>query len=119
MNRTFLTLTLLAAAGLGGCLDPTPGRKLWVAGQRQEDHVDRAIREGSWLGMDKGRLERALRTHIFPDHIVDFSYSPPDEGLFGAEFDEAMVIHRPLKFDDVWILFRDGKVAAVRPIFDE
>ncbi len=120
MTRTHLAIAiLLSTALLPGCLDRGTGQKLWVAGARQESRVDRAIQEGAWIGMDKARLERVLRAQVFPDHIVDFSYGPPDDGLFGAEYDEALVIHRPLKFDDVWILFRDGKVAAVKPIFIE
>ena len=119
MNGTYLTVTLLAAALLSGCLEPGPGQKLWVAGQGREGRISRAMDEEAWLGMTKGQLERALRTDVFPDHIVDFSYGRPDEALFGAQFDEALVIHRPLKFDDVWILFRDDKVAAVKAVFIE
>ena len=48
---------------------------------------------------------------------VDFTCRRPDTDLFQARFDEALVTHRPLRSDDVWILLRDGKVAHVAPVF--
>ena len=113
-------MALAAVALLGGCWpDGGPGHKLWVASGRQEDLIGKAIAEKAWLGLTKGQLERVLRAEVFPDRMVDFSYRRPDTDLFQARFDEALVIHRPLRLDDVWILFRDGKVAHVAPVFVE
>ncbi|MBL7134458.1 MAG: hypothetical protein ISS78_10205 [Phycisphaerae bacterium] len=126
MSKAYHTIILsLAAVLLGGCLEPEPGRglnqsqKLWVAGEDREKAIGEAIAAGTWVGMTRGQLEDALREDIFEGRLVDFSYRRPDTDLFGAQYDEALVIHRPLRFDDVWVLFRDDKVAHVAAIFIE
>jgi len=124
MIRACNTIVLLAVAALpGGCLDLGPGRgqsqRLWIAGEDRENVVGKAMAAGTWVGMTKDQLEDALSDEIFDGRLVDFSYRRPDTGLFGAQYDEALVIHRPLRSDDVWILFRDGKVAHVAAIFIE
>ena len=114
-------IALVAVALLSGCpWDGGPGRKPWVASARREDLIGKAIGDKAWLGLSKGQLERVLQTEVFPDHMmIDFTYRRPDTDMFGARFDEALVIHRPLRSDDVWILFRDGKVAHVATVFVE
>jgi len=121
MNRTTRTALFSAVLVLSsGCAqDAGPGHKTWVASARQEDRIDRAIAAESWLGLTKPQLEQALRAQIFSNQTVDFTYRRPDTDLFQARFDEALVIHRPLRSDDVWILLRDGKVAHVAPVFIE
>ena len=120
MNRALEILVVLAAAVLAGCgQELGPGGRIWVAGQDQEDLIGRAIADGTWVGLTKDQLEQVLRADVLPHRTINFAYGRPDTDLFAARFDEALVIHRPLKFDDVWILFRDGKVAHVAPIFIE
>ena len=121
MNGTVRTTVLFAVVVMAaGCIpEGGPGHKIWVAGAQQEDLIGQAIATEAWLGMTKDQLERVLQAEVFPNHTVSFSYRRPDTDLFGARFDEALVIHRPLKFDDVWILFRDAHVAHVAAVFIE
>jgi len=124
MTRAYHAVAALTALALmTGCFELEPGRnqnrKLWLASEQSEETVTKAISAGTWVGMTKSQLESALKRTVFTDHMVDFSYARPDAALFGVQFDEALVIHRPICADDVWILFRDGKVAEVAPIFND
>jgi len=82
--------------------------------EAREAAVDKYIEKKAWVGLTKVQMEYVLRQHGFAG---PFRYGPAYEDWWGKGYDEALFFERDI--DDLWILFKDGKVANVGTIYRE
>lgn len=72
------------------------------------------IKSKAWVGLTKQQIEIVLKAHGFQS---PFTYGPVYAAWWGTEYDEALCFE--LCADDLWILFKNGKVAKVGTIYRE
>lgn len=80
----------------------------------REKAVEQYIKEQAWIGLTKAQMEEVLRLHGFPR---PYRYGPVYEDWWGSDYDEALMFRQSI--DDLWIMFKDGKVAKVATIYRE
>ena len=82
--------------------------------EAREKAVDEYIKERARVGLTKDQMGEALRTHGF-GHT--FRYGPVYDDWWGTGQGEAVFFER--RFDDLWIPFKNGRVAKVGTIHGE
>ena len=110
--------TMLGSCGPGdkelSMISPQAAEHVGLVIKAREAAVDKYIEEKAWIGLTKPQMEFVLRQHGFAG---PFRYGPVYEDWWGKNYDEALFFERQI--DDLWILFRNGKVAQVGTIYRE
>jgi len=95
-------------------ISPQAAEHLRLVIEAREAAVDKYIKEKAWVGLTKHQMEFVLRQHGFTG---PFRYGPIYEDWWGKSYDEALCFVR--RIDDLWILFKDGKVTQLGTIYRE